>query len=123
MSNVSTKGVFLAKTPLMYQFSNLTLYLRAIVGVSLVVSGVGMQREKQKEKKTQNEKKEKQREEIENKKKNPKKISVLEGKLKRRKKKDRNPSCCPRTLKAHWSSNAWRILAFTFGERWPEFSF
>ena len=79
------------KTPLMYLFSDLTLYLRAIVGVSLVVSGVGMQREKQKEKKTQNEKKEKQREEIENKKKNPKKISVLEGKLKRRKKKTGTP--------------------------------
>ena len=56
MSNVSTKGVFLAKTPLTYLFSNLTLYLRAIVGVSLVVSGVGMQREEQKEKKTQNRK-------------------------------------------------------------------
>ena len=44
------------KTPLMYLFSDLTLYLRAIVGVSLVVSGVGMQREEQKEKKTQKQK-------------------------------------------------------------------
>ena len=50
-----------------------------------------MQREEQKEKKTQNKKKEKQREEIENKKKNPKNISVWEGKLKRREKKRQEP--------------------------------